>query len=568
MIIDIIGSLILFSVVILLAWPLGKYMNKVYQHDFSRPGLLTKIELKIFRLIKVDSSVHMNIRQYLICFALLNTVWLLYGFTVLLTQGWFFLNPAGNPSMEWTLALHSVVSFITSTNQQHYSGETGSTYFSQIAVFTLLQFLSAAASLSVGVAIIRCLRKTSQGPGNFYVDFLRSCTRILLPLSLIAATFFMFRGMPMTFSRPDTVVSLQGDSTVVATGLVAAMIPIKELGSNGGGYFGTNNAHPFENPDSISYSIHYIIVLLLPMAFIFFIGYFLENRKFSNMIFGVMTLGLVLITIPIIWQEVNGNPMISKMGIDNSPGNMEGKEIRFGSYYTSFYSGENAVVPAGTITSMLDSYMPLSAIPMLTGMQVDGFFGGLGTGLINIFYYLIVAVFLGCQMIGRTPVLLGWKIGVVEMQVATGVAVLQIMIPLVLTAIACFVINETPGGNQTLGWLSNTGAHGFSTIFYEYVSATAGNGSGFESLGDNTAFWNLSTSIAMLSGRFVPIIGVLIIAAMISKRKYTESSAGVLKTETVTFGLFLFMVIILLNALSTLPVFALGPLQEYFRMNP
>lgn len=565
--IDAVGSLLLFFIVVILSWPLGKYMSKVYKDDLSGDGLLTKAERKIFRLMKVNPSSTMNIRQYLLAFATVNMIWLLYGFGILLVQGQSLLNPAGNPSMEWTLALHSVISFITSTNQQHYSGETGATYLSQISVFTLLQFVSAAASLSVGVAVIRCLKRTGQQLGNFYVDFIRSCTRILFPLAILAATFFIFRGMPMTFNSPETVVSLQGDTSVVATGPVAAMIPIKELGSNGGGYFGTNNAHPFENPDSISFVIHYIIVLLLPMAFIFFIGYFLENRKFANMILGVMTLGLVLITIPIVWQETNGNPLVSKMGIDTSSGNMEGKEIRFGSYYTSFYSGENAVVPAGTITSMLDSYMPLSGIPMLIGMQVDGFFGGLGTGLINIFYYLIVAAFLGCQMIGRTPVLLGRKIGLPEMQLATGVAVLQLLVPLALTAIACFVINETPGGNATLGWLGNSGAHGFTTMFYEYVSATAGNGSGFEALGDNTAFWNLSTSIAMFSGRFVPIAGVLIIAFLLSKKKSAETSDGVLKTETATFGLFLFMVIILLNALSTLPVFALGPLQEYFQMS-
>jgi len=567
MVIDIVGSVILFFVVVVLAWPLGKYMNKVYKNEVSGTGLLTKIELKIFRLLKVNPSGNMNIRQYLVAFALINGVWLVYGFCILLIQGQSFLNPAGNPSMEWTLALHSAISFITSTNQQHYSGETGATYFSQIGVFTLLQFVSAAASLSVGVAIIRCLKKNGQQLGNFFVDFIRSCTRILFPLALVVGMLFISRGMPMTFDGPARVISLQGDTTLLATGPVAAMVPIKELGSNGGGYFGTNNAHPFENPDFISYMVHYIIVLLLPMAFVFFIGYFLENRKFSNMIFGVMTLGLLLVTIPIVWQETSGNPLVSQMGIDTRSGNMEGKEMRFGSYYTGFYTGENAVVPAGTITAMLDSYQPLSAIPMLIGMQVDGFFGGLGTGLINIFYYLIVAVFLGCQMIGRTPILLGRKIGLVEMQLATGVAVLQLMVPIVLTAIACFVMNATPGANNTLGWLGNSGPHGFTTIFYEYVSATAGNGSGFEALGDNTVYWNLTTSLAMLTGRFVPIVGVLVIAYLLSKRKYVESSAGVLKTETATFGLFLFMVIILLNALSTLPVFALGPLQEYFQMN-
>ncbi|MDQ6482506.1 potassium-transporting ATPase subunit KdpA [Dyadobacter sp. LHD-138] len=261
---------------------------------------------------------------------------------------------------------------------------------------------------------------------------------------------------------------------------------------------------------------------------------------------------------------MNGNPLVESMGIDTRAGNMEGKETRFGSFYSALYSGENSCVPAGTVVGMHDSYMPLSGVLMFIGMQIDCFFGGLGTGWINLFLYMIIAVFLGSLMIGRTPELLGRKIGIREMQTAIIASVLQLLVPMVLTGVACYVYNTQ--GNNSLGWLSNTGPHGLSTMYYEFVSAVAGNGSGFEGLGDNTPFWNLSTSLAMLSGRFVPMLAALSIACLLSKRKVVEGSLGTLKTETVTFGIFLFITIIILNALSSFPIYALAPLSEHFGM--
>ncbi|NIJ55175.1 potassium-transporting ATPase subunit KdpA [Dyadobacter arcticus] len=562
--INLPASLILFSVVALFSWPLGKYMSQVYSKQKSFSDFFEPVEDRIFKWLGIDPHAEMGLKQYLTAFLLLNLVWLVYAFFILLFQGDLMLNPAGNPSMDWTLALHSAISFITSTNLQHYSGESGATYFSQLAVFTFLQFVSASASLAVGVAVVRSLAKTDAGLGNFYFDFVRSATRILFPLSVLVSVFFLFRGMPMTFDPAQQVVSMQGDTTIVASGPVAAMISIKELGSNGGGYYGTNDAHPFENPDQISFVIHYIIVLLLPLAFVFFIGFYLKNHAFAKMIFAVMIAGFIMVCIPIIYQEIRGNPNIGAMGIDISGGNMEGKEVRYGSFYSALYAGENASVPAGTIASMHDSFMPLSGLFMLIAMQIDCFFGGLGTGWINLFLYLVVAVFLGSLMIGRTPEVLGRKLGIREIQLAVIASVAQILVPMVLAGLACYVYNFDPAATNDLGWLSNQGPHGLSTMFYEYVSSVAGNGSGFEGLGDNTPFWNLSTSLAMLTGRFVPIIAALSIGWMLSKRKAVESTAGTLKVESTTFGIFLFLTIIILNALSSFPVYALGPLSEYF----
>jgi K+-transporting ATPase ATPase A chain len=543
-------------------------MAKVYKGEKNILDIFQPAEKMIFRFCRIDPLAEMNWKQYIMAMLIINMVWLVPAFLILLFQGSFFLNPAGNPSMEWTLAFNSAISFLTSTNLQHYSGETGTTYFSQIAVFMFLQFVSAATSLAVGVAVVRgFIAGSSTSLGNFYSDFIKSCTRTLLPLCIITAIIFLFSGMPMTFDGPQKITTLQGDSVTVATGPVAAFIPIKELGSNGGGFFGANDAHPFENPNFFTFIIHSVIVFLLPMAFVFMIGFYLHEKKFSKMIFAVMTAGFLLVTVPVISQEVSGNPAVHAMGVSSYAGNMEGKEVRMGSFYSAFYCGENVVIPAGTVAAMHDSFMPLSGITMLAAMNIDAFFGGLGTGWINLFIFLIVAVFIGTLMIGRTPEIMGRKISIKEMQLAVGVLVLQTLIPVAFAAIACSVYVNHDGGNNTLGWLSNTGPHGFTTMLYEYISSAAGNGSEFSGLGNNTPFWNLTTSVVMICGRFVPVVGALMIAGLLKEKKYTPLSSGSLRTNSATFGVFLFMVIIVLNALSLFISLMLGPISESFLLH-
>ena len=548
----------------LLAIPIGAYMSKVYAGSGSRLDFIKPIENFIFKFCRINPLQEMNWKQYLVAMFIINAVWLVYGFVVLIFQGSLFLNPANNPSMEWSLALNSAISFVTSTNLQHYSGETGATYLSQLSVFMFLQFVSAATSLAVAVAVVRGLvAKTATNLGNFYSDFVLSLTRILLPLCLITGILFLFSGVPMTFHGPQQTTTLQGENTTVATGPVAAFLPIKELGSNGGGFFGANDAHPFENPNFFTFILHSIIVFLLPMAFIFFIGNYLNAKKFAVMIFAVMTVGFLLITIPIIRQEVSGNPKIAAMGIMNN-GNMEGKEMRFGAFYSGYYEGENSVIPAGTIVGMNDSFMPLSGTCMLIGMNIDAFFGGLGTGWVNMFIFLIIALFIGSLMIGRTSEIFGKKIGIKEMQITVGVAVCQSLVPLTLTGIACIVYMNYPGGNNSLQWLTNKDAHGFTTMLYEFVSSTAGNGAEFSGLVNNTVFWNIVTSIAMLSGRFIPIIGAVWIAGLLIEKTYIPPSYGTIKIENSTFAIFLVAVIIVLNALSLFPSLMLGPLSEHY----
>ena len=551
-----------------MAIPLGRYLSRVYREESSLLDFLQPLESRLYRCCRINGKAGMNWKQYLSAIFIVNATWFVWAMLLLLFQGKLFLNPAHNPSMEWSLALNSAISFITSTNLQHYAGESGATYLSQMAVFLFLQFVSAATSLAAGIAVVRGLSAgTGSDLGNFYKDFVRSLTRVLLPLSMIVAILFAFNGMPMTFRGPDKIRSISGDSVQVATGPVAAMIPIKELGSNGGGFFAANDAHPFENPNFFTFVIHVLIVLLLPMAFVFCIGEYLRSKRFGRMLFAVMTIGFLLVTIPIIVQEMRGNPALSAMGVENGAGNMEGKEVRFGSFYSAFYSGVNMVVPAGTLVAAHDSYMPLGSISMLVGMHIDAFFGGLGTGWINMFLYLIIAVFIATLMIGRTPEFFGRKIELREIQLASLVSVAQMLVPALFTAVACFVYVHYPGGNASLQWLSNKGYHGFTTFLYEYVSSMAGNGSEFSGLGNNTVFWNLSTAVVMLCGRFLPIAGALVIAGRLRQKKPVPVSSGSLAVDSVTFAAFLFIVIILLNALSFLPAFMLGPLAEHLSLH-
>lgn len=567
MYLQLVALLILAAVVLLMAVVFGRYMSAVYQEKQTWFDFLKPVEKFIFRISGIDSSKLMDWKQYTFALVAINLTWWLMGFLLLVFQARLPLNPAGNPSMSWDLALNSSISFLTSANLQHYSGESGATYFTQIAVFTFLQFVSAATSLAAGVAIVRgFVKQSGEGIGNFFHDLLLSVTRVLLPLCFLFAIILMFCGVPMNFDKPATIATLQGEKVTVANGPVAAMLPIKELGSNGGGFFGANDAHPFENPNIFSFVVHIVMVLLLPAAFMFFVGFYLDEKKLARMITGIMLIGFIMLTIPIMQQEISGNPAQQKMGISVLAGNMEGKEVRFGSLLSSFYAGLNIVVPAGTTSSAHDSYMPLSGIYMLLGMQIDAYFGGVGTGWINILVFLIIAIFIGSLMIGRTPELFGRKITLRQIQAAMIIYLLQPLLCLGLTGLAILIYLNFSGGNAGLTWFSNNGPHNFTTVLYEFTSSYAGNGSNFGGLGNNTIFWNLSTAFAMLCGRFVPILGGLYIAGLMRKQIYTPASAGTLKTDSFSFGVLLFFVIVVLQSLSMFSSFVLGPINEHLKL--
>jgi K+-transporting ATPase ATPase A chain len=558
---ELIGFVLLFGTAVGLAVLTGRYLSRVFQNEPALLDWQTPLDRLLFRLIGIDPIQPMRWGQYLGAVAATSVVWVLLAVVLLMTQAQIPVWNQGNiPSMDWTLALNTAISFLTSTNLQHYAGETGATYFTQMLVLMFLQFMSASTSLTVGVALVRSLRSESgTSPGNFYGDLVRAITRVLLPVSLLVAVGLVFTGVPMTFAPYDTIQTLQGDFVSVARGPVAAMLPIKHLGSNGGGFFGTNTAHPFENPGMATYCLHLISVFLLPMAFVCFVGYYLNRRKLGVLIFTLMTGCWLMLTIPIMQQEWTGNPAISALGIDQSAGNLEGKEMRFGTLASAFWCGVNVVIPAGSLTSMHASYTSLSGLFMLLGMQIDAFYGGVGSGFMYLFLYIIIAIFIGSLMIGRTPELLGKKVGQTEIQLATGVIITQPLLYLGLTAVAVQSADE----ETSLGWLDSRSYHSFTTMLYEYVSAVAGNGSGFEGLGDNTPFWNLTTALAMLLGRFIPIVGTLLIGAHLYQKPFVPSSSGTLPTESYTFGVLLFIVIVIIGALCLFPALAIGPIADY-----
>lgn len=558
---EILGIIAMFTITLLLAIPLGKYMAKVYAGERTLlDPVFNPLEKLFFKVSGINSKNEMTWKQHLVALLTINLLWFLMSMFVLMNMSWLPLNPDENPSQSVDLAFNTTISFLVNCNLQHYSGETGISYLGQLWLM-FLQFVTAGVGMAAAVVIFKAFKeKSTTQLGNFYDFFVKSCTRILLPLSLIVALVLVFEGTPMTFEGKDTITNLQGDTVQVSTGPVAAFVPIKHVGTNGGGFFGVNGAHPLENPSFLTNMTEMVAQFIIPMAMIFAFGFFIRRRRFAWMVFGVMTVGFLLLAIPNIIMEMNGNPEIAKMGIDNSLGAMEGKEVRIGAAASGFWSIVTTVISTGSINSMHDSSMPLSGMNELLAMMINAFYGGVGAGILNFFIFIILAVFISGLMVGRTPEFMGKKIEAREMKIAMIIALFHPFLILVGTALAAAF--PTVGSAA----ISNPGFHGFSQMLYEYTSSAANNGSGFEGLGDNTPFWNISTGIVLLLGRFLPIIGPVAIAGLLAEKKFIPESSGTLKTDTSTFGLVIFVVIAIVAALSFFPALALGPIAEYFSL--
>lgn len=558
---EILGVVAMFVITLLLAIPFGKYISKVYtgEKTFLDP-VFKPVERFFYKTSGINPENEMNWKQHLTALLTINFLWFFMSMLILMNMSWLPLNPDGNPDMSPDLAFNTTISFLVNCNLQHYSGETGISYLGQIWLM-FLQFVSAATGMAASIVIFKAFReKSTEKLGNFYEYFLKSTTRILLPLSFLMGAVMVFQGMPMTFNGKDKMITLEGKNVEVSTGPVAAFVPIKHVGTNGGGFFGANGAHPLENPTYFTNMVEMFAQFIIPMAMVFAFGHFIRRKKFGYMIFGVMTIGFLLLAVPTVIMEMNGNPAISQMGIDQSLGAMEGKEIRFGSAASGFWSIVTTVISTGSINSMHDSAMPLSGMTQMLAMMVNAFYGGDGAGILNIFIYIILAVFISGLMVGRTPEFMGKKIEAREMKIAMIVALFHPFLILVGTAIATYFPEV---GTSTL---NNPGFHGFSEVLYEYTSSAANNGSGFEGLGDNNLFWNISTGIVLLLGRFLPIIGPVAIAGLLAQKKYIPEGEGTLKTDTSTFGLMTFAVIAIIAALAFFPALALGPIAEYFSL--
>jgi K+-transporting ATPase ATPase A chain len=557
------GVIVTFLITVALAIPFGKYIATVFKGEKSWLDFIAPVEKLIFRLCGIDPTRQMNWKQHLVALLTINMLWFVYAFIMLLTQGSLFLNPDGNPSMGPDLSFNTAISFLVNCNLQHYSGETGLTYLTQLGVITFLQFVSAATGIAALIVVFNAMReKSSEGLGNFFDIFLKSLTRILIPVSLVIAILLVFNGVPASFDGKDTITTLQGDTVQVSRGPAAGMIAIKHLGTNGGGWFGANSAHPLENPNYLTNMIEMIAQVLIPVALIFAMGFYLNRKKMAYVIFGVMTIGMLSFLIPTMIAETNGNPAISAMGIDQRAGSMEGKEVRFGAGASAYWSIVTTIISTGSVNSMHDSSMPVSGTMQLLGMMTNAFYGGCGVGILNYYIFIIIAVFISGLMVGRTPEFLGRKIEAREMKIATLIALLHPFLILVGTALSSYVFTNDP----SVGWLNNPGYHGFSEMLYEYTSSAANNGSGFEGLGDNNWFWNVTTGFVLILGRFLPIIGPVAIAGILANKKLIPESAGTLRTDTGTFGIMTYAVIMIIAALAFFPALVLGPLAEYFTL--
>ncbi len=561
---EILGIVFMFGLTLLLAIPFGRYIAKVYHGEKSLLDFMAPVENLFYRISGINAQREMTWKESMVALLTINLVWFLFAMFILMAQGWLPLNPDSNPSMTADLAFNTAISFMVNCNLQHYSGETGVTYLSQLVGLMFLQFVSAATGLAAAAILFNALKeRTTDKLGNFYNYFVKSLTRILLPLSVVVAIIFLFNGMPMTLEGKDTITSMQGDTVQVSTGPVAAFVPIKHIGTNGGGYFGTNSAHPFENPNYLTNIVQQVAQFIIPLAMVFALGFYLKKRKFSWMVFGVMTVGFLCLVIPNIVMEQQGNPQIAQMGVDMSSGAMEGKEVRFGAAASAYWSILTTVISTGSVNSFHDSFMPLSGMNQMLVMMVNGFYGGVGVGMLNFFVFVIIAVFISGLMVGRTPELFGKKVEAREVKIAVIVTLMSAILIKGGTAIAAYMFTADP----SLPWLNNPGFHGFSEMLYEFTSANANNGSGFEGLGDNNPFWNISTGIVLILGRFIPIIGPIAIAGILANKKYIPESAGTLRTDNVTFGIMIFAVIFILTALSYFPALALGPIAEFFSMH-
>ena len=563
------GVIITLLLTLVIAFPLGKYIARIFNGEKTPLDFMKPFEQLIYRICGIDATKEMNWKQHMAALLTINLVWLVYAFFVLLFQGSMPLNPDGNPNMTPDLSFNTAISFLVNCNLQHYSGESGLTYLSQLIVITFLQFVSAATGVAAVAVLFRAFaEKTTEKLGNFFVFFTRTITRILLPLCIIVATLLAFNGTPASFDGKDSIVTLQGDSIQVSRGPAAGMIAIKHIGTNGGGWFGVNSAHPLENPNYFTNMVEVIAQVILPMALIFAFGSFIRRRKLGYVIFGVMTAGMLTLMIPNMISEMGGNPALHQLGLNDNTA-MEGKEVRLGVPASAYWQIMTTIISTGSVNSMHDSSMPLSGALQMLGMMTNCFYGGKGVGLLNYFIFLIIAIFISGLMVGRTPEFMGRKVEAREMKIASIIALLHPLLILAGTALsAYFAAHHADIGWAVKpgAWFNNPSHHGFSEMLYENTSASANNGSGFEGLGDNNIFWNITTGLIMALGRFIPIIGPIAIAGLLARKKYIPETAGTLQTDTVTFGIMTYAVIMILAALAFFPAITLGPIAEYFNL--
>ncbi len=544
---------------------LGGYMARVFLGERTfLDQLLNPVEQTLYRLSGIPVRDDMTGWQYARAILMSNLVMAVLVFAILMFQRFLPLNSTGLVAPTWDTAFHTTISFITNTDQQHYSGETTLSYLSQTVALGFLFFTSAATGISVAIAFIRGL--TGRSLGNFYVDLIRAITRILLPISMVGAILLIAAGTPETLSAPVVVPTLENPNLqqAIALGPVAHFEIIKALGENGGGFFAINSAHPFENPNPFTNLIQIVAMISISTSLIYTYGVIANNRKQAWLIYGmVFGIYLVFIVVTAI-AEYQGNPLINSLLQTPQP-NLEGKEVRFGWAQSVLFAVTTTATMCGAVNAMHDSFMPLSGLVMLSNMFLQIVWGGEGTGTAYLFAYMILAVFVTGLMVGRTPEFLGRKIEQREV-VLTSFLILLIHPIFILIPGAI-----TLAFSDQLAGISNPGFHGLSQVIYEYASAAANNGSGFEGLADSqpaatALWWNLSASVSMLGGRYIPITALLLLADGLSHKQPVPMTTGTLRTDTGLFTGVTAGVILIMGALTFFPVLALGAIAEAFQI--
>ncbi|WP_017716317.1 potassium-transporting ATPase subunit KdpA [Kamptonema formosum] len=544
-------------IVVAIAPFFGSYMAGVFLGEQTRlDRFLVPVERTLYKLGGVRWQQNMTGPQYIRAVLVSNLVMGVFVYSIITLQGALPLNPTGLPAPSWDLALHTTISFITNTDQQHYAGETTLSYASQMLALGFLMFTSSATGIAVAIAFIRGL--TGKPLGNFYADLTLSITRILLPVSILGAIALIILGVPETLAAPATATTLEGATQVISRGPVAHFEIIKQLGENGGGFFSANSAHPYENPNPLSNLIETIAMVAIPASLIHTYGIIANNRKQGWLLFWMVFLIYAILVVIAAAGEFQGNPLANNLLGMQQP-NLEGKEVRFGWAQTALWAVTTTGTMCGAVNGMHDSLMPAGGFVTLFNMFLQIVWGGQGTGTAYLFVFLILTVFLTGLMVGRTPEFLGRKIEKREIVLASVILLVHpiaILIPAALTL----------AFPDSLAGTTNPGFHGLSQVVYEYTSAAANNGSGFEGLADGTPWWNLTTCFSLLLGRYIPIIALLLLADSMANKQPAPETAGTLRTDTRLFTSVTAGAILILGALTFFPVLALGPMAEAFKI--
>lgn len=588
---QIILTIILYLIMVV---PVGIYVYHIAagKHTFADP-VFDRVDGVIYKISGIKPQNGMNWKKYAMALLATNGVMILLGYIILRIQSLPLFNPNGIGGMEESLSFNTIISFMTNTNLQHYSGESGLSYLSQMLVIIFMMFVSAASGYAACVAFIRGLAgKTKDNVGNFFADLVRITTRVLLPFSIVGGLLLVWQGVPQNFSGNVVVNTIEGAKQVIAMGPVAALEIIKHVGTNGGGFLGANSSTPIENPTIITNLIELYSMMLLPGACVITFGKMVRDRKREmaqakadpdaqqtlksqrktrksltvwmygregRSIFAAMGI-LFLIGLSVcFWAESQGNPALADAGLSQSMGSMEGKEVRFGIAQSALFTTTTTSFTTGTVNNMHDTLTPLGGMIPMLHMMLNVVFGGKGVGLMNMIMYAILAVFICGLMIGRTPEYLGKKIEGREMKLT---ALCIIIHPLLILAFSALAVGTQAG----MEGITNPGFHGLSQVLYEYASSAANNGSGFEGLADNTMFWNITTGLAMFFGRYLSIVIQLAIAGSLMKKRFVNESAGTLHTDTASFAVILVFVVYIFAALTFFPVLALGPIAEHLTL--